>query len=150
MPTLSTLCITGKLIITHVSLTNLHKSALPLSLDSAGFHHTRLSRAHSGRGCPAHSSVSHPGPDTTEPPSPQSLHEKVSKKRISFSELFSPQLHKMGTQPTRGRTRLIRSLSSTSIFLQSKWKYELAVFELTVHFKYEMIGKHFTENKVEL
>ena len=32
-------------------------------------------------------------------------------------------------------------------FLQNKWKYEL-----TVHFKHEMMGKHFTEtsNKVEL
>ena len=31
-------------------------------------------------------------------------------------------------------------------FLQNKWKYEL-----TMHFKHEMIGKHFTEtwNKVE-
>ena len=32
-------------------------------------------------------------------------------------------------------------------FLRTKWKYEI-----TVHFKHEMIGKHFTEtlNKVEL
>ena len=32
-------------------------------------------------------------------------------------------------------------------FVRIKWKYEL-----TVHFKHEMIGKHFTEtsNKVEL
>ena len=57
-------------------------------------------------------------------------------------------------------------------FLPIKWKYELtvfkltmfklavfkltmfklAMFKLTVHFKHEMIGKHFTEtsNKVEL
>ena len=115
MPSLSTLCITGKLIITHVSLTNLHTNVLLLSLDSAGAHRTRLSGARNDRDCPAHSSVSHHGPDTTEPPSPQSLHEKVSKKRISFSELFSPQLHKMGTQPTTGRTRLIRNLSSARI-----------------------------------
>ena len=37
-------------------------------------------------------------------------------------------------------------------FLRNKWEYELTMFELTVHFKHEMIGKHFTEtlNKVEL
>ena len=42
-------------------------------------------------------------------------------------------------------------------FLPIKWKYELTVFKstmfkLTMHFRHEIIGKHFTEtlNKVEL
>ena len=37
-------------------------------------------------------------------------------------------------------------------FLQNKYNHELTTFELAVHFKQEVIGKHFTEtsNKVEL
>ena len=43
-------------------------------------------------------------------------------------------------QSTTGRVWFIQSHSSTKVFLRKKWK-----FKITVHFKHEMIGKHFTE-----
>ena len=62
---------------------------------------------------------------------------KFTKLRKSWS--FCRNIYRSGT---------VNSKSFVSKdFIQNKWKYEL-----TVHFKYEMIGKHVTEtsNKVEL
>ena len=41
---------------------------------------------------------------------------------------------------TNARARLVRSSFVGKDFLRNKWKYEL-----TMHFKHEIIGKHFME-----
>ena len=62
-----------------------------------------------------------------------------------YSHLFVPN-------DVTGRARLISKTFVGKVLLRIMLKYELTVFELTMHFKYEMIRKHFTEtsNKVEL
>ena len=74
----------------------------------------------------------------------------------AFKQVYDLILWELIYQRSKRRDYRSGTVNSESFvgkdFLRIKWKYELAMFELTVHFKHEMIGKHFTEtsNKVEL